>query len=149
VDYNKHINKVAVEAWGASLDELVFDEIMNLSNRHPYYVNYLCDVLLEEYDRPPTVDKVKKAWSIVVEEEWSDALKDISMLSLSQRKILRFIATQDVSNILSQETCTKLILPSSTISSAVETLIEKDIVEVDNNRNYKIINPILITVLQE
>lgn len=112
-------------------------------------MNYLCDVILEKYDKLPTIDKIKKAWSIVVEEERSDALKDISQLSLSQRKVSRFIATHDVSNILSQETCAKIILPSSTISSAVEALIEKDIIEIDNIRNYKIINPVIITVLQE
>jgi uncharacterized protein len=145
--YNKHINKVAIEAWGKKLDEEVFEAIMTLSNRHPYYVNYLCDVILEENDSSPTVNQVKKAWEIVVQEEWSDVLKEISMLSLSQRKILKFIATHDIDNILSQETCIKLALPSSTISSATEILIEKDYIELDTAKHYKIINPLLVSVL--
>lgn len=147
--YRDHINAIAIKAWGAALNEEVFTKLMSLSNRHPYYVNYLCDVIWNECDELPTVTQVEKAWAIVVDEEWSDAIKEIAALSLNQRKILRFIATQSVSNISSHDTCVALALPSSTISSAVATLIEGDYIELDETKQYKIINPLLHAVLAE
>lgn len=148
-DYKKHINKIAFETWNKELDEETFNEIMQLSNRYPYYVNYLCDVIWEENNQLPKIDDVRQAWSIVVEEEWSDALKEISFLSISQRKILKFIATSYVTSITSQKTCAELGMPSSTIFSAVEILIEKDYVEIDESGHYQIINPLLSAVLAE
>ena len=146
-DYKKHLNKIALKSWKSELSEQTFDEIMHLSNRHPYYVNYLCDIIWEENEKLPTVSHVKKAWAIVVEEEWSDTLKELSLLSLSQRKILKFIALHPVPSILSQEICRELSMPASTISSAVEVLVEKDYLEVDHEARYRIINPLLVTVL--
>jgi len=122
---------------------------MNLSNRHSYYVNYLCDVIWDECDKLPTVAQVEKAWAIVVNEEWSDAIKEIAALSLSQRKILRLIATHPVRSMSSHDTCVALTLPSSTISSAAATLIEGDYIELNETKQYKIINPLLHSVLAE
>jgi hypothetical protein len=148
VDYEKHINKIALESWGAKLDDLVFKEIMQLSNRHPYYVNYLCDIIWEECDKLPTVHQVKRAWALVVEEEWSDILKEISELSLGQRKILKFIAIHEGENLLNLETSRHLVLPSSTIASAIESLVERDYIEFDADlKRYMIINPLLTSVL--
>ena len=94
-DYQKHINIIAKETWGKSLDESTLNEIMTLSGRHPYYVNYLCDIIWEN-ETYPDINDVQKAWSLLVEEEWSDALKEISILSLAQRKFLKFIAQHEV-----------------------------------------------------
>lgn len=148
-DYKLHINKIAVRKWQQELKPQVFDEIMKFSNRHPYYVNYLCDMIWQDYDQIPNIDNVKAAWIKVVEEEWSDAVRELSALSLTQRKILRFIANNDTSNITSQETCVKLSLASSTISSALKALIEKDYVEIDEQKNHRIINPLLFAVLTD
>ena len=149
VAYRKHINTIALKTWGKALVEEVFVKLMNLSNRHPYYVNYLCDVIWEECDKLPTVVQVEKAWAIVVDEEWSDAIKEIGALSLNQRKILRFIATQPANNISSHDTCVALALPSSTILTAVAVLIDGDYIELDEIKQYKIINPLLHSVLAE
>jgi DNA-binding IclR family transcriptional regulator len=148
-DYKKHINKIAAHKWHQELEAQVFDEIMKLSNRHPYYVNYLCDMIWQDYDLPPNINNVKAAWAKVVAEEWSDALRELSTLSLNQRKVLRFIAKNTVNNITSQDSCLKLSLPSSTISSALKALIEKDYVEINMQKHYKIINPLLFAVLTE
>lgn len=146
-DYREYINRVSVATWGQKLAEQTFMEIMRLSHRHPYYVNYLCDILWEENDQLPNVDNVKQAWALVVEEEWSDALKEIAALSLNQRKLLKFIATHNVITIANHETSSILHMPTSTITSAIETLIEKDYIETDEEKYYRIINPLLATVL--
>ena len=148
-DYQKHINIIAKETWGKSLDESTLNEIMTLSGRHPYYVNYLCDIIWEN-ETYPDINDVQKAWSLLVEEEWSDALKEISILSLAQRKFLKFIAQHEVTALSSQETSLKTNMALSTIASTVEVLLEKDYIELDEaTGQYKIINPVLISVLRD
>jgi hypothetical protein len=44
--------------------------------------------------------------------------------------------------------CTALSMPPSSISTAIHVLIEKDYVEQNNERNYSVINPLLLAVLQ-
>lgn len=146
-DYKKHINKISRKTWQRDLDEAVFSEIIALTHRHPYYINYLCDTLWQTTSKYPTVSEVTSAWKIVIEEEWSDALKEISVLSLAQRKILKYVALHSqMKNITSQETCKELGMPASTINSAVDSLVERDYIEVEEGY-YKVINPLLLAVL--
>ena len=148
-DYKEHINKLALATWKQEFPDETFQEIMHLSNRHPYYVNYLCDIVWSENEKLPNIDNIRQAWNSVVDEEWSDALKEISVLSLSQRKILKFIANQHETNLLSHETTRELRVPASTISSAIETLIQKDYLEIDDDHRYRIISPLLATLLAQ
>lgn len=149
LDYEKHIQKIALNTWSKKLDKAVFDEIMILSNRHPYYVNYLCDSIWEMCKKIPDLKDIKQAWGKVVGEEWSDALKELSDLPIGQKRILKHIAnSDDVLNIQSQENCRKLSMAASSIATAVNALKEKDYIEQDINGSYKIINPLLLTVLQ-
>src|SRR5262249_21637935 len=60
-DYEKHIQKIATHTWGKSLEQESFDRIMSLSNRHPYYVNYLCDIIWEECPKAPNVKNIEQA----------------------------------------------------------------------------------------
>lgn len=76
IHYKNHLNKAAKAQWESALDEDVFQHIMICSERHPYYVNYLCDVLWSECTKIPTVSDVDHCWKSVVEEERSDLLKD-------------------------------------------------------------------------
>jgi uncharacterized protein len=147
-DYEKHIQKIAVDTWGMKLDESVFYKIMELTNRHPYYVNYLCDSIWEACPKLPEMMDIESAWSSVVIEEWSDALRELSDLPLGQRRLLKYIANNDSKNIQSQETCTILSMPASSLSTAVHVLIEKDYVEKNKNGHYCVINPLLLAVLR-
>jgi AAA+ ATPase superfamily predicted ATPase len=144
--YQKHINKIAKKTWGEMLSENVFNRIMTLSNRHPYYVNYLCDVLWQKSKASPLEKDVQEAWKIVLEEEWSDTLREISVLPLSQRKILKYIANHDIDNLMGQEVYHALAIPASTAASAVNSLVEKDYLEMEADGKFKIINPLLLTV---
>ena len=147
-DYEKHIQKIAIETWSSPLNEATFNKIMVLSNRHPYYVNYLCDILWETCDQLPDVIDIENAWANVVIEEWSDALRELSDLPIGQRRLLKFIANNAIKSIQSQETCVAISMPASSISTAVHVLIEKDYVEQNKEGGYNVINPLLLAVLQ-
>ncbi len=147
-DYEKHIQYIANETWGGPLDQGSFNKIMELSNRHPYYVNYLCDIVWETCPKRPEVIDIDNAWKNVIIEEWSDALKELSDLPMGQRRLLKYIANHHVKNIQSQETCTTLSMPASSLSTAIHVLLEKDYVEQHNSGHYTVINPLLLAVLQ-
>jgi hypothetical protein len=147
-EYEKHIQNIAVNTWGKKLKKDAFDKVMELSNRHPYYVNYLADSIWEQCKTLPEVSDVEKAWNRVVMEEWSDALRELSDLPIGQRRLLKYIANHDVKNIQSQETCALLSMAASSIATASRALIEKDYVEHEVDENYKIINPLLLAVLR-
>jgi AAA+ ATPase superfamily predicted ATPase len=145
--YQKHINKAAKLAWNEKLSDLVFTKIMLLSERHPYYVNYLCDTIWSECKTLPKITNVEKAWNIVIEEEKSDANAEIARLSLGQRKVLKYIANNPNDNLMSSEVVRSIGLALSSIAGAIAALSEKDIIE-KQNRGYSIINPIITFLLK-
>jgi Fic family protein len=146
--YRAHINKAAQAIWGAPLDAESFEKIMELSERHPYYVNYLCDVLCSLYESIPTSTDVEKAWERVVHEERSDLIKDFSSLSKNQRTLMIHIATQGSEEIYSAETSRKTGIATSSISRAISSLLEQDYIEkIDSH--YRIITPTYKMLLAE
>ncbi len=147
-DYEKHIQKIALNTWEKHLEESTFNKIMERSNRHPYYVNYLCDAVWEASLKIPSVQDVENAWTNVVIEEWSDALRELSDLPVGQRRVIKYLANNRVESIHSQETCIALSMPTSSIATAVHVLIEKDYIEQSKNGHYNVINPLLLAVLR-
>lgn len=145
IEYEKHIQKIALDTWGERLKATAFNQIMELTHRHPYYVNYLCDSIWENHKKLPTLNSINTAWNKVIAEEWSDALREFSDLSINQRRLLKYIANDQTSFLTSQEAASALSMPTSTIASAISVLIERDYIELDNS-HYYIINPLLLAV---
>jgi hypothetical protein len=146
--YEKHIQKIAVNTWDKKLEKDTFDKMMELTNRHPYYVNYLADTTWERCKKLPTILDIEKAWQTVIVEEWSDALRELSDLPRGQRRFLQYIANNTVKNIQSQETSSALSMPPSSLATAAHVLIEKDYIEHVQDGNYNVINPLLQAVLR-
>ena len=146
--YCKHINAISQETWGKHLETSTFQAIMDLTQKHPYYVNYLCDVLWSVCKCLPTKQETEKAWHTIIEEERSDLLKEFLNLADSQRKLLIHIANVSGENLLSKTVSAELNLSVSTMSKAIRMLLEKDIIE-KSNHYYTILNPALHTLLNK
>lgn len=141
-DYKKHLNKAAMVAWGKEIEEDVIKYITDLVEFHPYYVNKLCDIIWTEYSRLPKASDIDRAWQILLTEEKSDVIKEISTLSIGQKKILSMIAQGVTSNLTSKLIAARIDMSSSSIFAAVRGLEEKDVIE-EKNRQFHIINPVL------
>lgn len=142
-DYQVHLQKAAHAAWSNELNSAVLEKIISLSERHPYYLNKLCDRLWAYHSqKPPSLKAVTEAWMEILEEEKSDAIKEISLLSLGQKNVLLTIARGESTLLTSKKTIISLQMPSSSILAALEALEEKDVIEKDHNR-YQIINPVI------
>lgn len=138
--YKKHLNDAAKSMWKKDLDDQVFAKIMLVTERHPYYINYLCDELWSESENSPSLKSVDHAWNIVIEEERSDLLKDFSSLSENQKKIMVYLSNYGGENLYSDEAAKKMDIPVSSISRALSTLIEKDYIE-KSKEGYRLIVP--------
>ncbi|MFO1259156.1 MAG: hypothetical protein U1E78_12205 [Gammaproteobacteria bacterium] len=140
--YHDHLQKAAILAWKRKLDEEVLKEILSLTERHPFYVNKLCDRLWSLNKKSgPTLLMVSQAWKEIIEEEKSDAIKDILLLSAGQKAVLTQIA-KGAAQLTNKKTILNLQMSSSSIMTAIEGLEEKDIIEKQGGK-YQIINPVL------
>ena len=147
-DYKSHLTKASLAAWSTVIDEEVINNITTLSESHPYYINKLCDIIWSEYTHPPKVNDISKAWKLLLAEEKSDILKELSLLSLGQKKILAIIAQGITSNLASKSILIKADMSPSSISTTLQTLIEKDVLEQKHGQ-YHIINPALKDIVFE
>ena len=145
--YKDHLNKASQKAWETDLPETIFDEIMNLSERHPYFVNALCDEIWNECDSVPSITKVHECWSIIVEGERSDLIKDFLQLSDNQRKVLMHIANYSGKGLFSSQTFDAIKMAPGSVHTAVTTLMERDFVEKVGD-DYRLIVPAYRDLLQ-
>lgn len=144
--YRSHINRAAKLTWRKNLEETVFQRIIELSEKHPYYVNYLCDVVWTECKALPKTEDVEAAWQLVIEEEKSDAQAEIGNLSMGQKKVLKYIANFSGKNLLSAEVGKMTGMALSSIAGAITGLLEKDIIEKQEDC-HAIINPVIKNLL--
>lgn len=62
-DYIAYLNKIAKKTWKENLDSIAIDEIFKLTERHPYYMNVLCDkVWTYSEEKLPTIEVINLAW---------------------------------------------------------------------------------------
>lgn len=131
--YQDHLNKAAKLMWGKILPSDVFNEIMKLSEKHPHYVNHLCDILWSNESKIPDITSVRLAWDEVCEEEWSDLVKDFLSLPENQKKIIKYIATVGGDNLYSSAAARVMDIPQGSVRGAVEQLLEKDFLQKQAN----------------
>jgi len=139
--YYNHLQKAAKQTWQKELSNPIIDKILLFSERHPYYLNKICDQLWTYYEKIPSASEVETTWNKLLEEEKSDAIKEISLLSLGQKNVLLQIA-KSATQLTSKQNMLDLQMTSSSIITALEGLEEKDVIEKEGDQ-YQIINPIV------
>jgi uncharacterized protein len=141
--YRDHIQLAAKKAWNKKLNDAHLEQIILLTERHPFYINKLCDRLWMHYEKePPSIDDIKKIWNEILVEEKSDAIKEISLLSLGQKNVVAQIANNLTTQLTNKKSILELQMTSSSIITALEGLEEKDMIEKEEDQ-YQIINPVV------
>jgi hypothetical protein len=144
--YRGHLNKAAQLAWRQDLSAEVFDRIMDLTERHPYYVNALCDELWADCESCPDTVQVAACWHVIVEGERSDLIKDFLRLSVNQRKALIYLANNTGDALFSQEASRAMAIAPGSLHAAVAILLEKDFIEL-HGRTYRLVIPLYRVIL--
>ncbi len=141
--YREHLQKVAKLFWKKSLPESLETVLLELSERHPYYLNKLCDRIWSYFPKTlPTIEDAYDAWQEILDEEKSDIVKEISLLSPNQKKVLIFLAKGETPLMSSKKVILELEITSSSILLVLQALEAKDIIE-KLEIGYRIVNPVL------
>lgn len=144
--YKEHLNKAATMAWSKDLPNDVFLLIMRLTERHPYYVNALCDEIWSECEKCPDVKQVNACWDIIVDGERSDLIKDFLRLSDNQRKVLIHVANRGGKELFSSHSSKEMDIAPGSLHTAVTSLLERDFIERTGD-SYELIVPIYRSLL--
>jgi AAA+ ATPase superfamily predicted ATPase len=146
-DYTKYIQNAAKKKWKVELSDNALTQIFDLAERHPHYINKLCSLLWLE-EKAPTNKKVLAAWHSFTLESKSITERELALLSINQRKLLITLANHESTNkIFSKHMAQQLNLTASSIQRALEPLIDKDYVYIDSDGFYKILDPLIKSVL--
>ena len=146
--YRQHLNKAAQAMWSQNLAQEPFDMIMHYTQRHPYYVNYLCDLVWSQNIKAqPTKQAISEAWEQLIEEERSDLLGEFYSLTETQKRVLIYLAHYPGNNLYTGGAAQKMDVKPTSIPKALKSLQRKDLVEKDKQGSYCVINPAYSGVL--
>ena len=147
-EYQAHVHEAALAKWGKPLENSVIQEILSLTELHPYYVNKLCS-LLWLAELPPTVESTNNTWTSLILENKSVTERELSLLSLSQRKLLLFIAEQGpLQGAFTRETMHAMDLSLGGVQNALKNLLNGDYVCQNTEGAYCILDPLVKCILQ-
>lgn len=144
--YIKYIQAVAGEIWKKPLTEKQFQVIFDLTQRHPYYVNKLCTLL--SFQRAISEETIKNVWGNYVLENKTAVEGEISLLSVNQRKMLFALARNtQTKELLSKEFSQLIQIAPGSIPRATSALQNKDYIYTDEKEYYKLVDPLIHSVL--
>lgn len=147
-DYEGYIQKAALETWNKKLSEDVLATIFQFTERHSYYVNKLCSLLwLGDY---PNKNTVSEHWEQYSLENKSMIEREIELLSFNQRKLLIFLAEEEEEKeLFSKSFAAQLNMSLSSIARALAGLNEKDYLYKNKEGYYRIMDPLVKTILTD
>lgn len=139
-EYHSFINQRAKKKWKKILNQDILEEITDLTETHPYYVNALCRRLWHE-DKLPTLAEVRTAWDKFVDQQSIWIANDISRLSLNRRKVLTALAIQPTNEPQGQEFSSRAGLSASATKTCLDDLQKLDMIYIKSDNYYHILDP--------
>ena len=140
------------------MSDIAINRILTLVERHPFYVNLLCNELWKS-DNLPSMDDVMNAWMACFETEERRLVVELERLTVNQQNILKAIALNPINEPTSQAFLSSLNVPLSSVRLGIKSLVEKDMLYVikkeDNNLpgikkgQYRVLDPLLSFMLRK
>jgi len=145
--YIKFINSAATKRWKRKLSIPTLEAILNITEQHPYYVNYLCSNLWR-LDNSPDENQVLNTWKKMCEGEANNMAMDIDILTINQKKLMEYVAEIELLvNPGAQEHLLKLRITARGIQQSIKGLLEKDFIE-EYNGGLRVLDPMLKYILR-
>src|SRR3990167_7492598 len=126
-DYSAFIQKQAKTKWKKELSHEVLQFILSLSERHPYYVNLICNHLWLESGFP-TIEKIELFWQRYLELEKSSFISELTSLANNQKLVLLALAKKPTQHPFHNDYLQMTGLSVSSQKQALNKLILKDLV---------------------
>lgn len=140
-EYITFINEAATKKWGNQLASDVTEKIIELSERHPYYLNALCNELWFYEKAPQSSNEVTEAWESYVTSHKSVIVSDIISLSLNQKRVIRALSHEPENEPASSRFSIKMEMNVASIRQAIQALVLKDLVYEDANGYFRVLDP--------
>ncbi|MCP5207580.1 MAG: ATP-binding protein [Hahellaceae bacterium] len=141
--YLEHINNAAKMHWKKDLCNDVLSAILDLTRRHPYYVNSLCRLLFQQ-EQPPTTEQVSAAWCHYVNREEKRFLAEFRQLSNVQRKLLHGLCVHPTSQPTSAEFLRKANVKHGSVNKALDKLYTLDMIHQSDNGIIEPTDPVIL-----
>ncbi len=138
--YRTFLNELSTQKWGQMLTDDVINEIINITECHPYYVNTLCRGLWRN-EHPPQISNILTTWDNYIEQQSSWIISDFSRLTLIQRKLLTALALSPTIEPHSEAFSTFAKITASTIQKTLQVLQKLDLIYQDHNNYYQVLDP--------
>jgi hypothetical protein len=147
-DYVPYINKAAKERWKKPLSQHIFESIFSLTELHPYYINKLCSQVWQQ-SKLPDEASITNSWNRYVAENKSGIERELSLLSVNQRKLLINLSEENgILEPFSQQFAMSWGMSATSIHRAMESLLERDYIFKDAQGKYRILDPLIKSILQ-
>lgn len=125
------------EEGGIKIDKGLIEQIINLSECHPYYVQFLCHIVWDEAIEQGIVESqtIDLALEKLLKRESTAYIILWDSLSQKQKELLMALVCEERSDVYSNEFLSRYNLGSaSSIQKALQALIEKDALDRENGK---------------
>lgn len=146
--HEKFISEAATLTWNKPVAGDAIDAILEATDRHPYYVNMLCQAVFAE-KKPPSVKTVALHWEELLGRERNFAVSMIQSLSQQQRNALTVLARHKTQEPMSQAYLGIAGLAASTMRQSLGVLMDKDMVRRSEENEYEIVDPLIRSILRQ
>jgi len=136
------MNKAAKAKWSKVIASNALKHILALTERHPFYMNGLCNKLWQSKDIP-SLEIIQPAWDWYITTYKSMITSDILNLSTNQRKIIQALSRETEKEPYSASFCGKTKISLSSVRQSLGVLVKKDIVCFDAATGYSLVDPAL------
>lgn len=147
-DYLLHLQRAAKDRWGKPLPNEHVEQILLLSQLHPYYLNVIC-LRLWRSDKMFAASEVDRVWQQYLAEEQDRVGADIAKLSNHQKHMLLLLAIQPFKQPTSKDVVHKIGATVGSAAKSFKVLLHNDYIHLDKTTgNYKILDPLVESYLR-
>jgi len=142
-DYLEHIDNAAKMTWKKPLGADVIHVILNLTARHPYYVNALCRKLFL-LATLPTEESVRDTWHHYASREEKRFMSEFGRLSTVQKKLLQALCLYPTDKPASGGFLRKAGINSGSLNKSLERLYTLDMIYKKADGVIEPIDPVIL-----
>ena len=146
-DYEAHLIKHSRKDWVKPISEKCISLILELTQRHAFYVNSLCSHLWMSA-KTPTPKQVTKCWEMVLAEARQSNEPFLLGLSTNQRKLLIALAKTPTTEPTGQTFQRKADISVGSIPKTMEQLLLMDLVYKSPEGIFCVLDPAIAELLR-
>jgi len=140
--YRPFILNAANNRWGNHIDTDALDGILQLTRRHPFYINALCHRLWR-HTKPVNAADVEAEWACLVHQESDNASSQVGRLAANQRAVMLALAESPDANLTGKTFLQRARLAASSCAQAAKALKAADLIYQQQDGAWAVLDPLM------